>query len=552
LVEKAADPTDRDPTITLLPREPTRQEQSNIAWRLRQCERWGRNVPRARRALCAILKASGGRLPTQEALGPLSLRDTKIAPKWAKTIDLLLDYLKAQSGSKLASDSQGGASLAKALLSFARSRLHAQSDWLDLSARLSHRGLEDTEKYLHERLRRLIAPCVTNGVGDRCLERNGRASIALLCEYPVLAKLLAIEIDNWVKEVSDLLARFAHDRQSISRRFRDGSDLGPILSIQWNLSDAHRGGRTVAGLIFQDDLSVFYKPRSGQGEVFWAELLDWLMGEGFPVIMRSMAVTDHQTYCWSAEVRAEPCLSARSVRNYFIRAGITLCLGHLLRAVDWHCDNLIAAGEFPIIVDAEALWHPDVSPLRRNKHRRISVYRTGLLPRFNAGVGDNRRPGLANVGYGPHRVRWEGRLIKPVNYANEIQQGFELTWSFLSGNKQRLQSFKDFQSRASRMARRRIYRATADYTRILQRSLHPALLREGVDRYLFLVLSCVQSGLPSAVSAEEVRQLNSLDIPALVKRESCPPPIITQTELAQCKDTISSAFLGEAECRRYP
>src|SRR5436190_1933921 len=71
------------------------------------------------------------------------------------------------------------------------------------------------------------------------------------------------------------------------------------------------------------------------------------------------------------------------VPGFYQRLGGMIAAAYLLKAVDCHRENVIAVGEYPILVDVDALWH--VSPLTRTQSLATVLYRTGFLP--------NSRPG---------------------------------------------------------------------------------------------------------------------------------------------------------------
>ena len=74
--------------------------------------------------------------------------------------------------------------------------------------------------------------------------------------------------------------------------------------------------------------------------------------------------------------------------RFYERAGALLCVLHALRGTDCHRDNLVACGEFPVLVDAETVMQPeaavgDGSAVPREDADFVdSVVRTGLLPRW--------------------------------------------------------------------------------------------------------------------------------------------------------------------------
>jgi lantibiotic modifying enzyme len=48
-----------------------------------------------------------------------------------------------------------------------------------------------------------------------------------------------------------------------------------------------------------------------------------------------------------------PCQNQEEIKRYYQRAGQLLCLLYVLGANDCHNENLIACGEYPVLVDLE-------------------------------------------------------------------------------------------------------------------------------------------------------------------------------------------------------
>ena len=93
-------------------------------------------------------------------------------------------------------------------------------------------------------------------------------------------------------------------------------------------------------------------------DVAYNALLAWLNAAGAPVTLRPLRVLDRHTHGWVECVDPAPCPDPAVVTRYYQRAGALLCLVHLLQGSDCHAENLIAAGEDPVLVDCETLLDP--------------------------------------------------------------------------------------------------------------------------------------------------------------------------------------------------
>jgi type 2 lantibiotic biosynthesis protein LanM len=341
---------------------------------------------------------------------------------------------------------------------------------------------------------------------------------AILEEYPVLARLLVTTLERWCESSLELLERLAEDREVLERTFLAGGELGTLMVLRGGVSDSHRGGRGVFLLRFSSGLRLVYKPKGLGVDVRFQQLLEWLNAEGLRHPHRVLSVVDRGSHGWVEFVQATGCDSREALRRFYWRQGSFLALLHLLSAVDFHLENLIAAGETPVLVDLEALFHHrSLSESEERARPRAwallehSIVSVGMLPIFL--YGREGRPGLDMSGLGgedgqltPQRVptvegigsdtmrvvRRQGltsgssnrpRLgeaqVDAAEFTEELVQGFEETYVMLSQRREalasRLRAFADVEVR-------HIARATQRYGMLLHESHHPDFLRDGLER----------------------------------------------------------------------
>lgn len=184
--------------------------------------------------------------------------------------------------------------------------------------------------------------------------------------FPVLADLWFLLISQWRCHVIEVVSRFAADRRGLSRAFFSSRPLRKIADLRCGLSDSHNNGRTVARLQCEAG-SIIYKPRSGAGESEWFSLLGWMNRHSFQPGLRAARVLRRKGYCWMECIEPASCKDEEAVRRFYQRMGGMIAAAYLLKAVDCHRENVIAAGEYPLLVDVDALWH--VSPLTKLRAR---------------------------------------------------------------------------------------------------------------------------------------------------------------------------------------
>ncbi|MFL5348431.1 MAG: type 2 lanthipeptide synthetase LanM family protein [Hyalangium sp.] len=348
--------------------------------------------------------------------------------------------------------------------------------------------------------------------------REPRVRAALLEEYPVLGRLMATTLERWRETSLEFLGRIAADREQLEQTFLAGRELGTLTAVQGGISDSHRGGRGVFLLKFSSGLRLVYKPKSLAVDVGFQQLLQWLNAQGLRHPPRVLTVLDRGTYGWVEFVDATGCDSREALQRFYWRQGSFLALLHLLSAVDFHLENLIAAGESPVLVDLEALFHHR-APVERAERARTkawalldqSIVSVGMLPIFlfgregkagldMSGLGGEagqltpqRMPMVEDLGSDTMRVvRRQGLMsgsnnrprlgdapVDPAEFTEELVQGFEETYALLESRREalepRLRAFADMEVRF-------IARATQRYGMLLQESHHPDFLRDGLER----------------------------------------------------------------------
>lgn len=223
----------------------------------------------------------------------------------------------------------------------------------------------------------------------------------LLCRHPVLARLLAERCLSAVAAAAELSDRLRADRDRLAATLFDG-DPGPLARVRFGLGDPHAGGRTVALLHFADGARLVYQPRPLGLHARWNDLLDWFAGQHPELAPRAVRLLPRDGYGWAEYVAAAPCLSSAEVDGFYRRTGAQLALLYALDAVDIHAENVIAAGDQPVVVDVETLFHPCWIPATDGgadpaaAALAASVQRTAVLP--NPLFGEHGSQDLSALG----------------------------------------------------------------------------------------------------------------------------------------------------------
>ena len=345
------------------------------------------------------------------------------------------------------------------------------------------------------------------GLLDRMFlgDRPSHRLFALFKYFPVLARLWSQLISQWRQHVTEVLSRFAADRRALAQAFPGGQPLGRIVDIRSSLSDPHNHGRTVMELQFEAG-AVIYKPRPGDGEWEWGSFLEWMNAQSFQPRLRAGRVLRRKGYCWMERIEVRPCKNRSEAGRFYERVGGLIAAAYLLRAVDCHRDNLLASGEDPVLVDADALWH--VSPAEKTLNPFDVLSRTGFFPDSNPRSLQSRSSVL-------------GR-ISVAQYKREITNGFSRGWDCILGTKDRRRSFARRLRRIQSRKRRWICRATEKYAAIQRASIQPLALRSAAERHLLITHLSRRNTVDSGVVEAEVDALARLDIPYFLRSRKGP------------------------------
>lgn len=374
-------------------------------------------------------------------------------------------------------------------------------------------------------------------LGDRPTHRLR----SLFRKFPVLPRLWLLAIRQWHKHIAELLSRIAKDRAAISRLFFDDRPITRIRNMRPGLSDPHKSGRSVTLIEFDSGLLV-YKPRSGRSEAEWFELLRWINEHGFVPKLRAARVLERGSYSWMEYIEAKSCGDEAGIERFYERLGGTIAIAYLLKAVDCHRENVIAAGEFPVVVDVDALWH--VSPLTKTQSPTTLLYRTGFFPNSRRRSLQSRSSVLGFARTGKHLARIHDRPVEASDYAKEIVRGFCRAWDCLLGTSSRRSIFLRKLHQIRRLPRRWIYLATERYAAILRASVSPSALKAEEARKALITALCRRSSATPGLIGAEVRALMQLDLPYFVRQTNELMPADKSAMPSELVEAIQNTLLS--------
>jgi type 2 lantibiotic biosynthesis protein LanM len=507
------------------------------------------------------------------ALGWLRQPDAQPLPGWA---DLLVEALAMPGPPPRTANAQPAkvpfADCFECFLAVARGRLAAapgaeslsQAAWEDFSAALLTTLFEQANPSLLAAFGEQRGPEFET-TGRACYDAfaatlNGAGWLAFFDRLPGLARLMGLALQHAIDAACEVVTRYQADRQAIGKLL-GVSDPGGIARVEPGRSDPYRGGRSVWMLTTASGCGVVYKPRSLRVDEAFGRYLEWFVAQGLSLDLHVPAVIDRGSYGWAVRAIAAPCQDAAGVERYFKRAGMLLAAVYALDGIDFHCENVLAVGEQPTLLDLEGLLQPrfeattepgrgfdDLQALRQMLHQ--TVLQTALVAYYVVGPGGNAynwgglagteadqlpRPhwmGLETDGLRLELInepiergnlpRLSGQPCLVKDHVTAVRAGFAEAYQLLLAHQATLLSPKGPVADFADLPVRWFFRDTKNYVQLLAQTRRPEYLTDGLERSFALDrlirtyrYATERPPLWPLLGAER-RSLEQLDVPAFL------------------------------------
>lgn len=366
-----------------------------------------------------------------------------------------------------------------------------------------------------------------------------------LCgRYPELLRLVLLRIEQTVdqlcrvwKTVDGQFSGNQEDRQNQVGASKEVHTVrhGAIKAeeLELGLSDIHNGGETAARIRLTDERRFIYKPRSLHKDRIYQAAVGWFY-ERLGLSLRDREIYEMEGCGLDTCIECEPCLDKSEVKSFFYRLGIQLFICYLTDTSDIHGENLIADGEFPELIDLEAM--PGAAGHRKNRSDcqeacssrsvdsdiRIlrewverSVIHTGILPTSIWGSDAvqvnalhsvekcatpfhllnviNPRSSKIKLGYESREIKladsvpvYHGEPAAVQKYVEQLCGGFRSAYDITLNEKERVKSLLEpLYSQEGRY----LVRHTQQYGMYLTTSLVPEFMKDTMNRiYLLHIL----------------------------------------------------------------
>lgn len=387
------------------------------------------------------------------------------------------------------------------------------------------------------------------------LLKEPRTLEAIFKKYPVLHRLLKTYVGHSIKFMRQFFQALEADYVDIQQHF-NLSESSKLCHI-YKAGDRHRQASSVLILEFIDKAhetsvqKIVYKPRSLAIDLAYNYFISKI-NQKIDFDFRTVKTLDYQTHGWCEFVTVSSCQHEKEVERFYYRLGGLLAVAHLLNGGDLHYENVLAAGDCPIIIDHECLLQP---LLRLNNAAQVQRLRRTLLdtlilpnralvtdteesfdvsafagrggqfhPEENlvvmkAGCDDMRLERQRTVFSAQHNLpTLKGEIIDASAYQSHFIKGFETCYQWLLNNKTYLTAKNSPLQKFNHVETRILFKPTAEYARLLFEALHPKILcsfenfQEHLS-WLYEDRKDYQGFDCSWIIASEIEDLHQLDIP---------------------------------------
>jgi len=348
---------------------------------------------------------------------------------------------------------------------------------------------------------------------------NSESIEGIYKEYPVLARTLMTKTMFYYDVIIESLDRYQKDYEEIMKYLvKEESRLVQVIA---GMGDSHQKGRTVMRLRFDNQKEVIYKPKSLSIVKHFNNLLEWINQKGFEPQLKGYKSIIHEDYAWEECIIPAECRNQKQVENYYERLGGYLAILYILNGTDFHHENVMANGEYPLLIDLETLFHhipelnlEETAQIKAKLEIANSVLGTALLPNLFFKSADGRGIDISGVNGdeqelpipilqvendGTDEMRFvrktartggeafnvpklDGRIAHVTDFTDYILKGFKEAANILIENKQELlndngpiASFKNVEIRI-------VNRPTQYYGNFLLESNHPNYMKDWLDK----------------------------------------------------------------------
>lgn len=320
-------------------------------------------------------------------------------------------------------------------------------------------------------------------------------------KYPFLFEMIDLVMARSFINLTTCLKRFEADFITIKQQF-DLSSNSRIEKIKiLSSSDRHRNQQSLL-LYLTGEKKIIYKPVDLHLDQLFGQFVQKLELQT-PFDLWCRKILPKEGYGWLEYVPTNACNSIEEIKHFFQRAGVLLAVANTLNYSDGHCENILACGAFPILLDGETLFQNYAMPIEEDK----SIISTQLIQKFTKkyqnkvnysafqSIEEERFESLfthavndqtddvrvSYSGYSSetnhHRPIFNGKSYNSVDFLEEVITGFCVGFDTISKKASQLLKYSLWWDHVACVHSRMVLRDTSAYFYLQRRIQQPEYCR---------------------------------------------------------------------------
>ncbi|WP_042282194.1 DUF4135 domain-containing protein [Candidatus Protochlamydia sp. R18] len=358
-------------------------------------------------------------------------------------------------------------------------------------------------------------------------------ALSIISNYPFLFEVIDSFITMMCQALLKSILRFKESQINLFKWLKIPLSVKIKEISPLNGSDRHFSQQSLL-YILSDDTKIIYKPVDLHPNILLNKYIE-ILDLKYPYDLQKFETLSMGEYGWTKYIEHEPCENLEDISNFYRRAGTLLSIADSLNYTDGHCENFIAKGSFPILIDCETLFQNfDDSVL---KHKNILT--TGMIQKitdcnethflnslFQAPVGlkhdylnphaiydhtDEIELRYQKTNFSPqhHYPYFKGKPYAAHEYIPYIKEGYCHGYKLISANVNNILNDQKWWSELENIKIRVVLRDTLSYLYLVRKTQQPESMRSKK-----LAETIILNKLGSTpYSSYETKELLSLNIP---------------------------------------
>ncbi|WP_321385834.1 type 2 lanthipeptide synthetase LanM [uncultured Enterococcus sp.] len=251
--------------------------------------------------------------------------------------------------------------------------------------------------------------------------------------FPVLTRMLAEIMGYQIANFRSLLTALAESKTELQQNFGIGKSFC-VERLRMGAGDSHDRGKTVAILTFDDGSELVYKPKDLEISVRFDQFVSRLQKKDarFDFYLTKKIVK--KEYTFEERLAHSECESTKDLEHYYRQFGHTIALVYLLNGNDFHLENILAHGKYPVMIDLETIIqnnfpapNSENALVKAQMDNMESVIMSGLVPIYlfeekSDGEVEGAAQGVQLSALSGDQQKLPYKVLKLINFDSDNMQ----------------------------------------------------------------------------------------------------------------------------------